>query len=217
MLAVSDTGIGMNSETQARMFEPFFSTKEADKGTGLGLATVYGIVKQSGGSIWVYSELGHGTTFKIYLPRTQQEAGAVAIEKRAVPLRGTETVLLVEDEPGVRRLAERLLRRAGYDVLVAQNPGEALVLSERPAGAVHLLVTDVIMPHMSGFDLAARLKAVWPDLRVLFVSGYTDLAVSKHNLAGLDAPLLQKPFTAEALMTRVRETLDRPSRTPDGL
>ncbi len=191
-----------------RIFEPFFTTKSKGKGTGLGLATVYGIVKQSGGSIWVYSEPGHGATFKIYLPRTDQpvEADVVSTSTPAA-LRGSETILLVEDEDAVRLLSRALLERQGYQVLVAADAEQAIRIAEsRPA--IHLLVTDVVMPGQSGPELYERLGPHRPEMRVLFLSGYTDEAIVKRGVLKASTPFLQKPFTATALSMKVRELLD---------
>ncbi|MGO8787746.1 MAG: PAS domain S-box protein [Terriglobia bacterium] len=208
MLAVTDTGCGMDAATQAHIFEPFFTTKESGKGTGLGLATVYGIVKQHGGNIWVYSEAGQGTAIKIYLPRI--EIGATQVEtKRPTTreLRGSETVLVVEDEPSVRSLMVRLLRSMGYWVLEASRADEALMVCLRHKGPIHLLLTDVVMPQMSGRDLLDRLRPLRPDIRVLFTSGYTEEAVHRRVLEG-GAAFLQKPFMEEALAGKVRDVLD---------
>ncbi|MGH9509000.1 MAG: ATP-binding protein, partial [Terriglobales bacterium] len=210
MLAVTDNGIGMDTNTQARIFEPFFTTKEKGKGTGLGLATVYGIVKQSGGYIWVYSEPGQGTTFKIYLPRAEEpiQPEPVAAKVPAASLRGHETVLLVEDEESVRRLAAHCLREQGYTVLEAGNGAEALQMSRERAEPIHLLVTDVVMPGMGGRDLADQLLALRPDARVLFVSGYTGNAIVHHGILEPGIFLLSKPFRPVDLAQKVREVLD---------
>jgi PAS domain S-box-containing protein len=207
MLDVSDTGCGMDPQTRTRVFEPFFTTKEVGKGTGLGLSMVYGIVKQSGGYIWVYSEMGLGTTFKIYLPVT--EAPVQSLEPRAVASAptGTETILLVEDEDGVRELLEEILTSQGYRVLAASRGVEALQISEFVDEDIQVLVTDVVMPHMSGHELAMRLRARRPSLRVLYLSGYTDEAIAHRGIVDVDAAFLQKPFTRAALARKVREVL----------
>jgi len=211
MLAITDSGTGMDEETKARIFEPFFTTKEQGKGTGLGLATVYGIVKQSGGFIWLYSEPGHGTTFKIYLPRVEGAADALTppVGTAEVP-RGTETVLIVEDEEAVRALAKTALTRKGYRVLEAANGGEALLRCESEQAPIHLLVTDVVMPGLGGAGLAQRLAPLRPDMKVLFISGYADRAAARHGTIQPGAAYLEKPFSLEALARKVREVLDRP-------
>ena len=207
MLAVSDTGQGMDAATRARIFEPFFTTKEQGKGSGLGLATVYGIVKQSGGYIWVYSEPGHGTSFKVYLPPTAAASVARPAAHDPAHVAGWETVLLVEDEDAVRALAREVLRRQGYVVLEARHGVDALDVAERHADAIHLLVTDVVMPHMSGRALSERLAEARPQMKTLFMSGYTDHALLPEDLTP-GAEFLQKPFTPEALAGRVRRLLD---------
>ncbi|OFV99811.1 MAG: hypothetical protein A3F68_05025, partial [Acidobacteria bacterium RIFCSPLOWO2_12_FULL_54_10] len=208
MLAVSDTGIGMDKETQLHMFEPFFTTKEKGKGTGLGLAMIYGIVKQSGGWIWVYSEVGHGTTFKIYLPRL--EGGIREAEAKASPsaLMREETVLVVEDEGMLRELACEFLQSGGYTVLDAANGAEAMEVSKRHQGPIHLLMTDAVMPGMSGRELAQLLQGHRPDIKVLYVSGYTDDIVLRNGLLEPNRAFLQKPFMRDALAKKVREVLD---------
>ena len=211
MLAVSDSGIGMDAETQARLFEPFFTTKGPGKGTGLGLATVYGIVKQSGGSIWVYSELGWGTTFKIYLPRARGGAqDAEAIRVAAAPIRSSETVLLVEDEEAVRHFAREVLQLHGYTVLEARHPGEALRLGSEHRGPIHLMITDVVMPQMSGREVANRLAPRRPEMRVLYMSGYTDEAIVHHGVLDAGTAFLQKPFSVTGLAQKIREVLSKP-------
>lgn len=209
VLAVSDTGVGMDAETQAHCFEPFFTTKEQGKGTGLGLATVYGVVKQSGGWIWVYSELGQGTTFKIYLPRVQEDAEATRHVKGqgGVP-RGTETILVVEDQDGIRELARDFLESCGYTVLVAKDGGEALEIAERHKGPINLLVTDVVMPKVSGRELARRLTILRPMVKTLYMSGYTEHATAHHGILGQDTVSLEKPFSLHMLAGKVREALD---------
>ncbi|MET0619316.1 MAG: PAS domain S-box protein, partial [Thermoanaerobaculia bacterium] len=212
MLAVSDTGVGMDAALQSRLFEPFFTTKERGKGTGLGLSTTYGIVKQSGGSIWVYSEPGVGTAFKIYLPRCEEPL--TKRETPPVPLAavrtGSETVLLVEDEAEVRRLVERLLRMQGYAVIAAASPAEAITAA-RAAGKIDLLVTDVIMPGMNGREMARLLAAERPRMRVLYMSGYTDAAIAQQGILPPGTAFLSKPFTPDVLARKVREVLDAPA------
>jgi PAS domain S-box-containing protein len=210
MLAVTDTGQGMDEPTRARVFEPFFTTKEQGKGTGLGLATVYGMVKQSGGYVWVYSEPGHGSVFKVYLPPAEQRTSGHSEHPgrpQADDTQGWETVLLVEDEDAVRALAREVLRRHGYVVLEARHGVDALRVAERHTDHIHLMVTDVVMPHMSGRDLAERLSAVRPKMKVLFMSGYTDHAVMHRDLTPGSA-FIQKPFTPEAFARKVRTVLD---------
>jgi PAS domain S-box-containing protein len=208
MLAVSDTGTGMDEETQARIFEPFFTTKGSSQGTGLGLSTVYGIVKQSGGNIWVYSEPGRGTTFKIYLPReTRSGIVARAARPETTDLRGTETILLAEDEDAVRALAAKVLRGLGYRVLDARIGREAAEIAAAHPDDIDLLLTDVVMPEYSGGELARMLQQTRPGLKVLYMSGYTDEAIIHHGLLASNIAYLQKPFTPDALATKVREVL----------
>ncbi len=206
-LAVSDTGTGMDAETMQHIFEPFFTTKGLGRGTGLGLSTVYGIVKQSGGYIWAYSEPGHGTTFKIYLPLVQGETEAKPPESREPARHGSSTVLLVEDDEALRDLAARILRQHGYSVLPASGGAEAELLCRRFEGKIHLLVTDVVMPGMSGAKLARRLRRQRPDIRVLFISGYTD-NVLQHGILKSNTAFLQKPFTANSLAEKVASVLE---------
>jgi two-component system, cell cycle sensor histidine kinase and response regulator CckA len=208
MLAVTDNGCGMDADTQAHIFEPFYTTKEKGKGTGLGLATVYGIVKQSGGYVWVYSEIGRGTTFKIYLPSVEEEVVPQEIRKAVASLpRGTETVLLVEDEEGVRELAKEYLESCGYKVLVAQNGQAAIDLVSKHSGPIDLIMTDIVMPGLNGSDLAKKVKFLRPDIRVVYMSGYTDQAIIHHGILSSDVLLLQKPFTMSTLAHKLREAL----------
>jgi two-component system cell cycle sensor histidine kinase/response regulator CckA len=212
MLAVSDTGHGIDAGTRDRIFEPFFTTKEPGKGTGLGLATVYGIVKQSGGHVAVYSEPGHGATFKVYLPHAAGEGQAAPVPLPSEPLaEGSETILLVEDEPIVREIASEILERAGYEVLSAEEPATALEIASLWEGEIDLLLTDVVMPGMNGHELAQRLTTMRPGIKVLFTSGYTDGAVVHHGVSGEGSSFLQKPFTRKTLTRRVREILDEGS------
>jgi CheY-like chemotaxis protein len=209
MLAVSDTGCGMDEATQSNIFDPFFTTKEVGKGTGLGLSTVYGIVKQSGGNIWVYSEVGRGTTFKIYLPCVDSPVGEskVIAEDTFLPI-GTETVLLVEDEEMVREMAKEILEGSGYQVLEAKHGPEALLVAARHHGQIHLMLSDVVMPQMSGRELAEQLAPLRKDMRVLYMSGYTDDAIVHHGVLDEGTAFIEKPFTPSALAYKVRETLN---------
>jgi CheY-like chemotaxis protein len=215
-LTVGDNGIGMDGSTLSRIFEPFFTTKERGKGTGLGLSMVYGIVKQSGGSISVASEPGKGTTFKIYLPRIDEPVVEIQ-EKQAEPgrLLGSETVLVVEDEEAVRNLTCHALRKYGYGVVEAANGGEALLACEEHPDPIPLMITDVVMPHMSGRDLAARLHQLHPEMQVLFMSGYTDDAIVRHGLLDAAVSFIQKPFTPSGLVEKVRQMLDRKAAPPE--
>jgi nitrogen-specific signal transduction histidine kinase len=209
MLTVSDTGVGMDAAMRARVFEPFFTTKEQGRGSGLGLATVYGMVKQSGGYIWVYSEPGHGTVFKVYLPPAQTRVLPRTTDtgKPGDSAHGWETVLLVEDEDAVRTLAREVLRRHGYVVLEARHGVDALRVAERHSDDIHLMITDVVMPHMSGRETAERLHTVRPKMKVLFMSGYTDHALMHRELTP-GSSFLQKPFTPDAFARKVRHVLD---------
>ncbi len=214
-LAVSDTGAGMDSATQAHIFEPFFTTKEVGKGTGLGLSTVFGIVHQSGGTIWVRSEPGKGASFTIYVPRAAGEVGRDQPAMAPTDLGGTETILLVEDEDAVRGVARAILQRGGYKVLEARNAGEALLHSEGFSGTIDLLLTDVVMPQMSGPALADRLASARPGMKVICMSGYTDDTIVRHGALDSAIGYLQKPLTPQTLMRRVRATLDAPRRAPN--
>jgi len=211
MLAVSDTGVGMDAQTQAHIFEPFFTTKEQGKGTGLGLATVFGIVQQSGGSISVDSRLGLGTTCTIYFPRVEDElSGSPPAPPGAPPPEGTETVLLVEDADPLRVMIREILEAAGYTVLECADPEEALRRVTARDAPVRLLLTDVVMPRLSGPDLAKSVRIARPEIKVLFMSGYTDDAMGLHGVLGAGTQFIQKPFTADALIRKVREALDEP-------
>jgi CheY-like chemotaxis protein len=208
LLAVSDSGMGMDAETQARIFEPFFTTKAQGKGTGLGLSTVYGVVKQSGGFIWVYSEVGRGSCFKIYLPRVDQPVECVG----AAPFvsdapRGTETILLAEDEQDVREVAREFLESGGYTVIEARDGAEALKKVEKHLGAIDLLITDMVMPGMTGQDLTVRLLQARPNIRVLYMSGYSERAAADSTRGDSSMRLLAKPFSRWALLRAVHEIL----------
>ncbi len=220
LLAISDTGTGMSQDVKARVFEPFYTTKGVGQGTGLGLSTCYGIIKQSGGHISVYSELARGTTFKIYLPEVESQNLPVIPRINALNLpSGTETILLVEDDPALREMAATLLRRLGYNILTAANGVEALsVRHDRNSGHVDLLFTDVVMPHMSGKELADRVRALYPHTRILFTSSYTENAIVHQGVLDKGVLLLQKPFTPSALAHKLREALDtpRPPKPEDG-
>ena len=209
MLAVSDTGVGMDAETMAHIFEPFFTTKEKGKGTGLGLATIYGIVKQSAGSIWAYSEPSHGSTFKIYLPRSDEPVPEVQQgAKHSTSTKDSETVLVVEDEAGVRWFVYKTLAAQGYKVLQAGSPMEAVAAIERHSEPIHLLLTDVVMPQMTGKMLAERVSSIRPEVKVLYMSGYIEHAVASHGILAPTTFFLQKPFTPSTLAQKVREVLD---------
>jgi hypothetical protein len=207
MLAVSDTGTGMDAATQTRVFEPFFTTKAKGRGTGLGLSTVHGIVQQSGGTIWVYSEPGRGSTFKVYLPRVDAPVEKTARGGEPTSLTGSETILVLEDETGVRDLVRRVLERYGYRVLVAETPHEALAVAEEQQGQIQLLISDVVLPEMTGPAVAERIVAAQPQIRVLYMSGYTDSDIVHRGVLDEGTPFLQKPFVPEALARKVREVL----------
>jgi two-component system, cell cycle sensor histidine kinase and response regulator CckA len=213
MLSVTDTGVGMDEQTMSRMFEPFFTTKETGKGTGLGLSTVFGIVQQSGGNVSAESEVGKGTRFRIHLPRVE---GALDEAHRTTRppggLRGSETILVVEDDDQVRGVALGILRKSGYQVLEARNAGEALLFAEKHPDEIHLLLSDVVMPHMSGPELAKRLDRHRPGMKVLCMSGYTDDSIIRHGVLESQFPFLQKPITPETLTRKVREVLDKEPR-----
>jgi signal transduction histidine kinase len=209
MLAITDSGCGMNEATKSRIFEPFFTTKEQGKGTGLGLATVYGIVKQSGGHIWVYSEPGQGTTFKVYFPVVAQESTKGPSEPdRKSALKGDETILLVEDDPGVRALARNVLEMYGYSVLEASNPSAAIQVCQSHAGLIDALLTDIVMPQMNGKRLSELLLPQRPGMKVLFMSGYTDDAIIRQGILERGISFIQKPFTPAGLAEKLRGVLD---------
>ncbi len=209
MLAVSDNGMGMDETTRLRVFEPFFTTKETGQGTGLGLSTAYGIVKQSGGYIWVYSEPGHGTTFKVYLPRVDAQPEAPHRQENAfASYRGTETILLLEDEDGVRALMRHMLHKQGYTVLEAKRGEDAIHLCRHHQGPIQLLVADVVLEQMSGREVAEQLSSMRPEMKTLYISGYTDDAIVHHGVLSHEMPFLQKPFTAEGLIKKVRQVIE---------
>jgi CheY-like chemotaxis protein len=208
-LAISDNGCGMDRQILDHLFEPFFTTKEVGKGTGLGLATVYGIVKQNNGFINVYSEPGHGTTFKIYFPRHQTKADALPDKAKHQPAeRGHATILLVEDEPAILRMTKMMLEKLGYQVMPARTPGEAIHLAQEYVGEIQLLITDVVMPEMNGRDLAKNLLSLYPDLKRLFMSGYTADVIAHCGVLDEGVNFIQKPFSMETLGAKVRESLD---------
>ena len=217
MLAVSDDGMGMDRETLANAFEPFFTTKELGKGTGLGLSTVYGIVRQNQGAINVYSEPDKGTTFRIYLPPHLGEAEDIPQSVRAEMPKGRgETVLVVEDEASVLRLALRILEKLWYTVLTSESPGEAVNIDRDYAGTIHLLMTDVVLPEMSGKDLAGKIMEIRPEVRTLFMSGYTADAITHHGVLDEGVQFIEKPFTPDSLARRVREAMGSENGTTDG-
>jgi CheY-like chemotaxis protein len=209
MLSVSDTGFGIDEKTKSRIFEPFFTTKPAGEGTGLGLSMVYGVVKQSGGYVWVYSEPGKGATFKIYLPRVDEPAESLLRPKDEVILdRGSETILLVEDDDALRELIAGLLRNDGYKVLEEKDGQAATATAKNYGDVIHLLLTDVIMPGMSGGELRARLTEMRPELKSLYMSGYTGNLIAHHGMLSTDTVVLQKPFTKLALLSQIKSTLN---------
>jgi PAS domain S-box-containing protein len=209
MLAVSDNGEGMDAATQAHIFEPFFTTKTLGQGTGLGLATVYGIVKQSGGHIWVYSEPGQGTTFKIYLPQVEEALSPTETKTGAIAeLKGKETILVVEDDSTLREVISQGLKKFGYGVITAANGGEALLISEKRKEPIHLLLTDVVLPQMGGRELAERLSSSLPGLKVLYMSGYTENAIVNNGILREDVGFLQKPFKVNVMVQKIREVLE---------
>jgi CheY-like chemotaxis protein len=210
MLAVSDNGEGMNDETRRQIFEPFFTTKEVGKGTGLGLSMVQGIVVQSGGHIEVQSEPGHGTTFRIYLPKVENEQAESGKAKTAPAIGGKATVLVIEDQAEVRKYTAAALKAYGYRVIEAENAGAALLLCERAGERIDLALTDVVMPHVSGRELARRLGKRWPGIKVLFMSGYTDDTIVRHGVLEREVELMQKPFSPDQLAIKVREMLRAP-------
>jgi PAS domain S-box-containing protein len=215
MLTVSDTGCGMDAQTQSRIFEPFFTTKAQGKGTGLGLATVYGVVKQSGGFIYVYSEVGHGTTFKVYLPEVLAEIAKEVVEKPAAAPSGSETILFVEDEESVRELVREYLSGTGYRILEACDGVQALEVAGEYEGTIDMLVTDVVMPRLSGRELASRIAAERPHLKILFISGYTDDSIFRHGVLEGGVAYLQKPFNLKSIAQKIREVLDGQPATID--
>jgi CheY-like chemotaxis protein len=206
-MSVTDTGHGMSAETKARIFEPFFTTKAPGKGTGLGLATVYGIVKQSGGFIWVYSEPGRGTSFKIYMPRVDEAPEPLSPRPEAAAVNGHETVLLVEDEAPLRSLLRELLEASGYKVLEAGLGHDAIAVAREHPETIHLLLTDLVMPQMTGRELSERLIALRPGIKVLFMSGYAAGGPPQHEVPP-DAAYIEKPFTADSLAGAIRNLLD---------
>jgi CheY-like chemotaxis protein len=215
MLTVSDNGTGMDLQTQAHIFEPFFTTKAVGKGTGLGLSTVYGIVQQSGGHIWVYSEPGFGTTFRIYFPRIEELASRDSVsEWKRVVRPPSETILVVEDNDAVRVMLCRILRSLGYQVLEAQHAHDALALCKRRERRIDMLISDVVMPDMSGVDLALELRASQPEVRVLLMSGYSGLAMTRHGELQENLPFLEKPFTPDTVARKVSEVLEHVTTLP---
>jgi len=212
LIAVTDTGVGMTEQVRARLFEPFFTTKKRGEGTGLGLATVYGAVKQAGGYIWAYGEPGKGSTFKVYLPHVDERAESTAAPAPEPISTGKETILLVEDEAAVRMLTKMILERAGYRVVEAMRAEEAEAIHQAFSGSIDLLLTDVVLPGLSGSDLYQRLSKASPQLKVVYMSGYTDDTVFRTGRLERGVPFVQKPFTADALTKRIRETLGPPGK-----
>jgi two-component system cell cycle sensor histidine kinase/response regulator CckA len=212
MLAVGDNGVGMNRDTREHAFDPFFTTKDPGKGTGLGLATVYGIVKQSGGYIWIYSEPGHGTTLKLYFPEVSAAAAFGTVGDHPATTkpdkRGSETILLVEDEEAVRGLTSRILERQGYRVIAAEHGRAAMEIAAKEDGHIDLVLTDVVMPGMNGRGLVERLSGIRPTIKSLYMSGYTDDDIIRRGFIEPSKSFLQKPFTSEALLQTVRKVLD---------
>jgi len=209
MLAVSDSGIGMDAATRERIFEPFFTTKDKGKGTGLGLSTVFGIVKQSGGTIDVESEVGKGTTFELLLPRSDRATDHHGHSRRPMAERGTETILLVEDDDQVRALLRAVLRRLGYTVIETPNAGEALLVCEQEKQDIDLMITDVVMPRMTGPQLAERVATLRPKMKTLFMSGYTDNDAVREAVSRGDIAFLPKPITPDTIARKVRDAIDR--------
>ena len=207
MIAVSDDGCGMNSETQVRLFEPFFTTKELGKGTGLGLATVYGIVRQNNGMINVYSEPGKGTTFKIYLPMDASELPAALEVEDKPTASGGETILLVEDELAILKLTTKILEKSLYQVLPASSPAQAIELAQKHAGPIHLLLTDMVMPEMNGRELSEKIMAIRPEIKTIFMSGYTADIIARQGVIEEGAHFLQKPVTAQSLAAKISKAL----------
>jgi len=210
MLAISDNGVGMEESIRSRIFEPFFTTKGRGKGTGLGMSTVYGIVKQNNGFIYVYSEPGKGTTFKVYFPRVEKDGKKVKSSiADLTDLHGTETILLAEDEAGVRNITRSILSQSGYNVIIAENGIEAMQRFEEYSGDINMLLTDVIMPLMSGRELAEKMRSKQPDLKILFISGYTDDVIAQHGVLDDDVEFIQKPYSPTALAKKVKEVLNK--------
>jgi CheY-like chemotaxis protein len=208
LLTVNDSGHGMTDEVKRHIFEPFYTTKALGRGTGLGLATTFGAVKQAGGSIEVFSEVGQGTTFKIFLPGTEEKAGTLVRETApSEQLNGDETILVVEDEPGVREMAVKILKRYGYTLLSAPNGGEAFMLAEKHAARIDLLMTDVVMPGMNGRELAERLVKLHPEMKVLYTSGYTENVIVHHGVIDKSLNFIGKPYSPQALARKIREVL----------